>query len=267
MDKLFINKKKSLKILTYKGDWMLALLKKNIIYSLVLVIILLLSSLSYYIYAHPEDDFLQFVSLSEEIYPEDYTFILKHSSFYKSYENQGDFEQIGNLLMDELQMPHGESLIELNHLVYTSFENKNGTNFAVKLTGMNNDKSTYLTITLDSNHQSLDSLSKTKTKIEATLEKLNINVNWNSMIQGIYTKSEEVDFLKLWEQLNKQLQLNEIETYTGQRTISNSYYSPNLNSKILSGSNPMNIQVALHQNSLNDEWQLTIGSPIITMEY
>ncbi|NDI35166.1 YwmB family TATA-box binding protein [Chengkuizengella sediminis] len=247
---------------------MLTLLKNKIIYSLVLVITLLFGSLSYYIYATPEDDFSQFVSLSEKIFPENYTFILKHSSFYRNYEHQEDFVQIGNLLMNELQMPLGESLIELNHLVYKSqIEIENEMNLDVRLTGMNNDKSTYLTITLESNHQSLDSLSMTKTKIEATLEKLNMKVNWNSMIQGKYTNANEVDFLKLWEQLNNALQLNEIETYTDKRTISNSYYSPNLNTKILSGSNPMNLQVALHQNSLNDEWQLTIGSPIITMEY
>ncbi|NBI30105.1 YwmB family TATA-box binding protein [Chengkuizengella marina] len=246
---------------------MLTILKNKIMYSLFLIIILLISSLSYYIYANPKDDFSQFLSLSEEIFPENYTFILKHSSFYKNYNHQEDFVQLGNLLMDELQMPLGESLIELNHLVYISkVEIDKGTNLSVRLTGMNNDKSTYLTIILESNNQSLNYLSMTKMNIESALQKLDIKVNWNLMIQGKYTNSGS-EFQKLWKQLDDVLQLNEIETYTDQRTISTSYYSPALNTKIVSGSNSMNLQVALHQNSLNEEWQLTIGSPIITIEY
>ncbi|MDP5275060.1 YwmB family TATA-box binding protein [Chengkuizengella axinellae] len=247
---------------------MVSIFKNKTILSLFIFIALLFSSLSYYIYASAEDDFSQFVSLSGDVFPENYQFILKHSGLYKSYEEQGSFEQLGDSLMSEFHMPQSESLIDSGHLVYQSeVELDSGTNLVVRLAGIENEKITYLTLILESDQHSLGSLSTDKTQIETVLEILNIQTNWNTMLQGKYSNHSDDDFNDLWKSLNNKLQLNEIETYTDERTVSTSFYSSKLNSEILSGSNRMNLQVALHQNSINDEWQLTIGSPIITIEY
>ncbi|SDO99449.1 TATA-box binding [Paenibacillus sp. yr247] len=58
-----------------------------------------------------------------------------------------------------------------------------------------------------------------------------------------------------------------VESYGDVNTLSSSLASSEFKSSIMSGNQKVNLQNALHQEFITGLWRLTVGTPIITMEY
>jgi hypothetical protein len=59
----------------------------------------------------------------------------------------------------------------------------------------------------------------------------------------------------------------EQEIYQEDHTVSVSLLTKKMHTAVQSGSHKVNLQMALHQNSITKVWRFTMGSPLITMEY
>jgi hypothetical protein len=91
---------------------------------------------------------------------------------------------------------------------------------------------------------------------------------WNTMVQGSIIDARigdhPEDFI---HGINKTMQGYEQEIYQEDQTVSFSLLSKKIHTSVQSGSHKVNLQIALHQNSITKVWRFTMGSPLITMEY
>ncbi|QGQ94073.1 hypothetical protein EHS13_03710 [Paenibacillus psychroresistens] len=91
---------------------------------------------------------------------------------------------------------------------------------------------------------------------------------WNTMVQGTLTdlgtgNNPEAFIYNIVDQI----QGNQQEVYQDGQTVSVSIYSKKMQAAVQSGNHKVNLQMALHQNSVTKAWRFTIGSPLITIEY
>lgn len=77
--------------------------------------------------------------------------------------------------------------------------------------------------------------------------------------------SEQLAALKA--KLSREVDMKEVERYEDGATASVSYQATELPLEILSGSHLLNMQLAVHQVSGQDDARVTVGFPVITIEY
>ncbi|MEK8132119.1 YwmB family TATA-box binding protein [Paenibacillus filicis] len=90
---------------------------------------------------------------------------------------------------------------------------------------------------------------------------------WNVIVQGGLVERTESGAQSALDKSLRLLQAEELERYEDRGTISRSYGSDRLAGFVLSGSRKVHVQAALHSNSEDGSWRLTLGTPVITTEY
>lgn len=92
---------------------------------------------------------------------------------------------------------------------------------------------------------------------------------WNAAIQGNVSNGgsavKTADFLE--QSLDETLPLKVADSYEDTTTVSRSYHVPSLSFDARSGSAPIHMQVAVHEDSVKKNNRITIGFPVITVEY
>lgn len=101
------------------------------------------------------------------------------------------------------------------------------------------------------------------------LKKLGIEGQWNVMVQGYVNEQEQSrhNAGELVAGLARAFKGKVVEGYSDTTTISMSLATDEFQTSVKSGSQTVNLQLALHQESTTGKWRLTAGTPIITMEY
>ncbi|OCT10539.1 hypothetical protein A8709_12140 [Paenibacillus pectinilyticus] len=129
----------------------------------------------------------------------------------------------------------------------------------------------YAVVRLDaSGHVDQDHLLKWQEQMSTRLKDQGIPGNWNVMMQGnaasdvISSQSNPKEFLK---DLAHTYKGNVVESYEDDTTYSLSLASTAFEGFITSGKHKVNVQIALHQDTTSGLWRLTVGTPVITMEY
>jgi hypothetical protein len=102
-------------------------------------------------------------------------------------------------------------------------------------------------------------------RIQKFLFEQKIPTHLHYSIQGNIDHS--TDTLKVAHNLVKQFHAKEIEGMETGQTVSISAYSPMFSEGIQTRGGKMNLQVATHRNGKDGKLVVTIGSPIITIEY
>lgn len=184
--------------------------------------------------------------------------------------SEAQLKQEARSLSNQLGMPSSSEMIDTvqDNTVYT-IESKNGANDTVlKLSSLQGEQ-LYMSLRITCSCETqadFTELYKWMTSLEERLAKQNLNHTGHIMLQG-QTNLTDKELNPFWAELEKQLKSELVEVYQSGSTVSRSYNSSLLNQTIRSGSKPMNLQTALHQHSESGDWRLTIGTPIITIEY
>jgi hypothetical protein len=104
--------------------------------------------------------------------------------------------------------------------------------------------------------------------LEHKLADLGFKGSWNIMVQGSLIDVGSGDHPEvLIHKISDKMQGYEQEVYQEDQTISISLLSKKMHTSVKSGNHKVNLQIALHQNSITKVWRFTMGSPLITMEY
>lgn len=105
--------------------------------------------------------------------------------------------------------------------------------------------------------------------VQVRMEQAGIPNTWNASIQGYATKSGSVDgtMAQVEEAVARKLPLRSVEDYADDTTISRSYEAPSLGTFVKSGDTPIHMQIAVHEDSVKKSSRITIGFPVITIEY
>ncbi|NOU93667.1 hypothetical protein GC093_10595 [Paenibacillus sp. LMG 31456] len=220
--------------------------------------------------ANPDLEYL--IPLSKQIITSDKKVIIKHTSSYRSFTSKESFAQIGREVSEQLNLPSSSAIIEgQDHLLYQA-EAVDSEGIETKLLwiGFPNGSSE-LIISAEANHlQNADSIVKVQKQLAGNLKAMGVKPSWNIMIQGSAAlssslKEQDASLLPLF---TKQLQAHEINRYEDAGSLSISYYSPQIsNTTAIGEKEKMNLQLAVHRNSITQQQRITIGSPAISIEY
>ncbi|CAG7651790.1 YwmB family TATA-box binding protein [Paenibacillus allorhizosphaerae] len=103
--------------------------------------------------------------------------------------------------------------------------------------------------------------------VERQLEKIPFEGVWNVMIQGMLREQSGEGAQEALRNVQGQLRAKAVERYEDTGTVSISYTSNVLHHSVDSGSQKIHLQAAVHRDSFTNAWRLTIGTPVITIEY
>ena len=96
-----------------------------------------------------------------------------------------------------------------------------------------------------------------------------VTPEWNAAVQGNVSYEapavKTADFLE--RSLDETLPLEMADSYEDTTTVSRSYHVPSLAFDARSGSESIHMQVAVHEDSMKENNRITIGFPVITVEY
>jgi hypothetical protein len=201
-----------------------------------------------------------------------YSLTLKWSGKTDGYASESSFRALFNSLMQQLEMNTSSSLEAVNGLpVLRSLTHHNdGPEVQCILAGSEDRQSSYFIMKLQTNRASnLEDLIQWQLNMASKLSAGHLKGAWNTMIQGTVKDEalKQVVPKNLLADISLQLAGHQLEQYTDGRTESISFYSPMLGASVQSGQHRINAQAALHQDSVTNAWRLTLGTPLITMEY
>ena len=102
------------------------------------------------------------------------------------------------------------------------------------------------------------------------LQEAGITADWNTSLQGNSKEQGNLPQAMLFMEQNMKMQLkglDEKEHYEDATTVSHSYNSSALLRSVSSGNHKVAIQTAIHQDVNTGSSRITIGLPLITIEY
>lgn len=106
-------------------------------------------------------------------------------------------------------------------------------------------------------------------QIQEMMKQAGIPNSWNASIQGYASETASVDgtMAQVEEAVAQKLSLRPVEDYADDTTQSRSYEVPSLGAFVMSGDTPIHMQIAVHEDSMKKSSRITIGFPVITIEY
>jgi hypothetical protein len=211
------------------------------------------------------------IELSKPLLQESNIILIKWSGELAGYTTNASFQRTYNELSSQLGFQANGDLDYINGLpvLRSSRQLSNGADLQWMYVGSKDHKSSILILKLtadsDVDYKILESLQM---EIQEKLANMNLEGKWNTMVQGILISTELGDNPEaLLQRISKEVKGKEQDLYADDHTLSASLLTKKLKGTVQSGSHKVNLQIALHQNSLTKEWRLTMGSPLITMEY
>lgn len=189
---------------------------------------------------------------------------------YGTYQNDELLLLTGNQLSDSFQLPKVTDLVKSGkQRIYVSKGTwGNGTEVELQLKRQNDEmEEMYFIFKLKGNH-SLENFKAHYQKLTYKAQEFQISPKINSCIQGnINDKLSDIDQFVLIDDMLHKLDAREVEKLDTDLVKSISAFSPRIKHSIWTGNQKMNVQIAAHVNKLTQKTVLTMGTPIITIEY
>lgn len=106
-------------------------------------------------------------------------------------------------------------------------------------------------------------------KVQREMAATGIKADWNASIQGFAEQRTAVSetIHQVEQNLAPVINFQLVEDYEDLTTVSRSYKVPDLPVHVMSGRQPIQMQIAVHEDSMNEFNRITIGFPVITVEY
>jgi hypothetical protein len=133
-----------------------------------------------------------------------------------------------------------------------------------------NEYESYIIVTLESLDLSQElSILGIQDKVQIQFNQMNIDAEWNASVQGNVNVSQSIaaTMKEVETKLQSHLEISQVESYQDEMTVSHSYRAPILGFNLVSGDHLMDLQTAVHQDEMLGINRITLGFPIITVEY
>lgn len=189
---------------------------------------------------------------------------------YGIYQDDHQWLDLGNQLSKALELAEQNQLQTIGLQKFYRSQGTWGKETEVELQLKRQNAQTkemYLIFQLKGN-QSLEEMSMYYQKLYQTLQENQISPKINSCIQGsIDDKLNNGTQLVLIDQILHNLKAKKVEQLDTDLVKSVSAFSTLIKQSIWTGNQKMNIQVATHLDVLKQRTVLTVGTPIIIVEY
>ncbi|HEY2492824.1 MAG TPA: YwmB family TATA-box binding protein [Paenibacillus sp.] len=177
-------------------------------------------------------------------------------------------ETVGNFV-NNMGLSPMEKLVDSEHTTYRSLTQIDGVDVRLNWQQISEDKS-YVIVQLEaSSALQLTTLVHLQEKYKQGLKEIGILVEWNASVQGNSKEVESVgkSMEKVEAHVKSHMAIQQLDRYTDITTLSHSYTAPSLGLNLKSGTNRMDLQTAVHQDGVRGSNRITIGFPVITIEY
>ncbi|USB32585.1 YwmB family TATA-box binding protein [Paenibacillus sp. YPG26] len=196
---------------------------------------------------------------------------------------QGDWntayvaEEGAGLIASELGLVKPSAVKVQNHLVYRAAGQVGRVPVKFSVTGR--EEGLYVVAQLDGSSQGdRRELKLAQSEVGRELSRLGVNIQWSVAVQGSLEgngigtpRSTDRNVAKLLSQVEAQagafFELRRVEGFQDEYTASESYEVPGFGVTVQSGNAKLGLQMAVHLNSGTGAKELSIGSPILTVEY
>ncbi len=189
---------------------------------------------------------------------------------FTEYSDDKQLLAIGNQLSTLLMLPNMSELQKNGaQNIYVSKGTWGKASSAELLLKRESDQSKqiYLIFRIEGD-QSLEDFKNFYTILEKKLQKTQISPIIMSCVQGnINDKLSDVDQFVLIDKVLDNLSAKEVEKLNTELVKSISAYSSKIKNQIWTSNHKMNLQVATHVNQQDKKTVITMGTPIITIEY
>lgn len=156
------------------------------------------------------------------------------------------------------------------HLTYRSAADKAGFQTTMFWSELGNGRS-YVIVTLETpDLLNTPDLQAEAEEAGAKLQKIGITAEWNTSLQGAAKEQEHPQKALLLTEQNMYAQLPDLkvqESYEDETTASHTYSTSALLHSVISGNHEVVLQAAIHQDAKEGSSRVTIGLPLITIEY
>jgi hypothetical protein len=205
--------------------------------------------------------------------------VMRHGSSYREFSSEVQLEQMGLYLSKVFGLEAGAVALNSHGMPkYTSVRiDDEGLQTSLILLGMENG-TTYLMLKLEAGPDSAAAYSterilERRGQLNETLSSVGIAADWNVMVQGEMLGEQTDELAKgeiaqlLKSEISEEMVFKQLEKYEDARTISLSLYTPMFRKSVRSGDHLLNLQAAAHKDTDTAKWRITIGTPLITIEY
>lgn len=194
---------------------------------------------------------------------------IHYSSLFSPEEPYDSVQTLGNHLLLQLSFPDN---VQLHSTVpsqpYIVSASEDYIQYSLRVHRIEEHDAYHLSVLLETNslQHSLHTLEEQLHQLDASLIRLGLENSVNILIQGSPLQ-QYIHDLESWQSHAEQaLKSQYIEGYQDHSSMIDSYYSPLLTRSIQTGQQEMNIQAKLHQHTVTQQWQVSIGYPIIVTE-
>lgn len=177
-------------------------------------------------------------------------------------------EDIAAQIADQLNMPAVNQLVENGHTVYRSVRDSESLN--IRLNMMERDpEQWYVVVQLDGSDAGREQLIQLHKLCAELLKSVGVQAQWNTAVQrSLHSEKSVNQLMKLTEEsLAIDLSMQAKERYTDATTAAVSYEAPELPLSIQSSRHQLHMQMAVHEDREKQEARITLGFPLITIEY
>lgn len=195
---------------------------------------------------------------------------LQFSKYYGKYNNDGLLLKQGNEISSIMDIPAISNL--KNNKGYKIYVNKGkwDTGSEVQIIINRSSKKSnelYLIFKL-TGYSSLEALKKDYSKLTKILQDNLNSIKINSCIQGsIYVNLDNTRQCAVIDRILHKIRAKRVESFESNLVKSISAYSKNFENYILTGNKKMNFQISTHYDNIHKKTILTLGTPIINIEY
>lgn len=190
-------------------------------------------------------------------------------------QGKGNAQTAAFALSRQLGLPEPEQTIQTGHEVYRSERQGGGLQAGVLVNAAVVDEGEYyLIVQLTGDEKSdMNAFLSLHEKVGHLLNEAGLQAAWNFAMQGS-TPAEAASQTDAGEQLEQaeraiasRFDFHEAERYADNGTVAVSYEAPGLPLSIASASRELNMQLAVHVDQNREENRITVGFPVITIEY
>ncbi|MEX2460700.1 MAG: YwmB family TATA-box binding protein [Paenibacillaceae bacterium] len=211
------------------------------------------------------------LELSKPMFQGEYHIQMKWSGEGKGYTSLSNFQTYNSEINQQLNIQPSDSLEYVNGLPLLRALGvwANGVQLQSVLVGSKDQQTTLWMLEIQTaSTMTMEQIVQTQRMLEQKLSDLGLKGAWNTMVQGELTNTKLGERPEAFlHNMSDQIKGIEQETYHDDHTVSVSFLSKQIQQTVQSGTHRVNVQIALHQNSITKAWRLTIGSPLITIEY
>ncbi|WP_410772090.1 hypothetical protein [Fontibacillus sp. BL9] len=193
-------------------------------------------------------------------------------------------EEAANALSSRLGLSGVHEELMQDHTVYYAEGNPRGINTRLSVTWIE-EGAYYVVLRLEGQgKEALAEMKAIQSPYGESLADEGVAIHWNAALQGTVKAPVPGDsgfsashgnakallqnkMQQLEHVASHALNLETVEDYTDAETVSRTYAIPELPISVASGDRQVSLQMAVHRSSESGEMEVSLGSPLLTVEY